>query len=666
MTGSSCNITHCTSPIGNKFNWSVGPAACDATQSTAAFVAVGSMHSISDNIAPTAGTGNFTCLPNGTFSAPLASSTCTGSCAANPPAPDPRTVAGCPVDTYGSWTQNNPYENGGYPSCWSQSVNTWSPATAPAGACKTCPAAVNDKDPAKIWTRRNVACPSGTTGTRSFEYEQERTRKTEYFCPAGTATLPAATVTYGATYTDTGVTRNEINSCTGNPCAVPSSQSWSSGSCSGGPNGGVTSIPSGSSVTFTDASAPVGGTATYSCLNGVLNSTPTAQSCATTHCNAAINFTWSGGGAACNASGSGYVAVGSSVSLSDTTPATLGSASFSCTGTGAFTQTSGSCGNQCVLPSPNPQTESQAGPLLSQTIPCAPDENGSIYQNSNSIQYRTTTYACPSTGVGAPYVSNQTAWSTPVATGWWTSYQTCTKNCQVPSPNPVVENVNQSTTGYCPSGQVTSSGATTFAQTQYGTKTTTYFCPAGASSPSSSTSFSWGATSPDPSSVCRPQACNPASPPPPVDAPYGATTSSTTTGNCPTGFGAGPMEYSYSNTPWRTTHYACGNGVWSSPTVSGYSNDRVVSTYVGAIQGCVACKTPDYNVPAYDSGSDWEACPNGKPGGRLRYWERTGTKTVHYQCATGVPVTSVSYEDSFVWGVKQFTGYGAGCGMIEQ
>lgn len=89
------------------------------------------------------------------------------------------------------------------------------------------------------------ACPSGQSGTRSWEREQASTRSVSYNCPAGTTSLPPATFGGWSAWADTGATRNQINTCT----PITSNCSWEIDVYSLAPNFGNLD---GESVSYND------------------------------------------------------------------------------------------------------------------------------------------------------------------------------------------------------------------------------------------------------------------------------------------------------------------------------------------------------------------------------------------------------------------------------
>lgn len=78
------------------------------------------------------------------------------------------------------------------------------------GSCAACPGATTETQ----WDNRSQACPSGYTGSHTWQAEQRRTKS--YSCPAGTVSLPSPSYSGWA---DTGAKRNESNTCA--PACTP-------------------------------------------------------------------------------------------------------------------------------------------------------------------------------------------------------------------------------------------------------------------------------------------------------------------------------------------------------------------------------------------------------------------------------------------------------------
>lgn len=127
----------------------------------------------------------------------------------------------CPAGTYGP---------GGKEARWQGCLNattqasTWSAwvphqeVTQPF-TCTACPATVSETE--QFWDPRSGPCPSGETGTITFEAEQVRTRDIAYACPTGTTSLPSPTTSTWSGWVDTGAIRNLVKTCTADPICTP-------------------------------------------------------------------------------------------------------------------------------------------------------------------------------------------------------------------------------------------------------------------------------------------------------------------------------------------------------------------------------------------------------------------------------------------------------------
>ena len=77
--------------------------------------------------------------------------------------------------------------------------------------CTNCPAPSTQTQ--TQWVGASAACPAGQVGSYTWEAEQSQTRTLSYNCPAGTSTLPPATVGGWSAWANTGATRNAVNTC---------------------------------------------------------------------------------------------------------------------------------------------------------------------------------------------------------------------------------------------------------------------------------------------------------------------------------------------------------------------------------------------------------------------------------------------------------------------
>jgi hypothetical protein len=113
----------------------------------------------------------------------------------------PAGTTSLPPASYGSW------------SAWSDTGATRNQVNT----CASCPAPSTQTQ--TQWVASSAACPAGYTGSHTWEREQSSSRSISYSCPAGTTTLPPATVGGWSAWADTGATRNVVNTCTAPPAA---------------------------------------------------------------------------------------------------------------------------------------------------------------------------------------------------------------------------------------------------------------------------------------------------------------------------------------------------------------------------------------------------------------------------------------------------------------
>lgn len=91
------------------------------------------------------------------------------------------------------------------------------------------------------------------------------------------------------------------------------------------------------------------------------------------------------------------------------------------------------CAQPCVLPSPNPQVDSEDR-VASQTLACPSGQLGEIIQTRDERRSRTRTASCP-TPVGSVSWSNWSGWSAwQGTTSWQTKTNSCAPACVVPTP----------------------------------------------------------------------------------------------------------------------------------------------------------------------------------------------------------------------------------------
>jgi len=252
--------------------------------------------------------------------------------------------------------------------------------------------------------------------------------------------------------------------------------------------------------------------------------------------------------------------------------------SASCTSGGGYawtpwTATFSSCAPTCVTPAQH--TFNRFSSCPSGTLTAA--------GTTTFSQYETTTYSCASPS--GPLLPHNSAWTPSAATA-------CAVACTVP-PSTV------QTRGYaCPSGQVTSSDASSFTQT----RTKSYAC----TTPTGSASASYSSWSPTSASVCAP-AC--VAPP---------AKSQTNTGTCPSGqvTSSGSSTFPQS----RTETYTC-----SSPTGSPTKSYSTWSPAASSVCAAACVARPPVSL------SQTIACPSGQATATAQT-SFTQTATRSYSC----------------------------------
>lgn len=118
------------------------------------------------------------------------------------PAPETQTL-GCPLGQFGAVQEQRAYVCSG--------SGAWGSWTLLSHTCATCPAPFNQTE--FQWVPASAPCPTGTTGSHSWEDLQTRTRTGSYNCPASTYAMPPASFNGWSTWANTGTRRNEVNTC---------------------------------------------------------------------------------------------------------------------------------------------------------------------------------------------------------------------------------------------------------------------------------------------------------------------------------------------------------------------------------------------------------------------------------------------------------------------
>lgn len=94
------------------------------------------------------------------------------------------------------------------PEAWAQPVTI---VAVTARDCTACPGPA--KEERDQWLPTSQACPSGQTGTHTWERQEARSRDVVVHCPYGITSLPRPTYGGWSAWAETGARRNEINTC---------------------------------------------------------------------------------------------------------------------------------------------------------------------------------------------------------------------------------------------------------------------------------------------------------------------------------------------------------------------------------------------------------------------------------------------------------------------
>ena len=128
--------------------------------------------------------------------------------------------ASCPAGTWGTETVRtrqvcapgdvDPNSDAAWehPEAWVQAQTV---AAVTTRDCQACPWSTREER--DQWLPTSQACPSGQTGTHTWERQQVRSRDVFTHCPFGTTALPGPTYGGWSNWVDTGARRNEVNTC---------------------------------------------------------------------------------------------------------------------------------------------------------------------------------------------------------------------------------------------------------------------------------------------------------------------------------------------------------------------------------------------------------------------------------------------------------------------
>lgn len=230
----------CTVASGTSRSWTVDGTTCAGT-SSATTIASGSSLTISSSNG-NEGAAGFTCSEGTLASTPNGTQTCVTPCAV--PSPDTETetqtrtasqdVSECGSGYTGTVNQTRtekrtrtrtaycPATTGNYAwgswSDWGSWTATTSWTTVSTNCTKLCVAPSSTTATETQWVSQSESCPTGQSGSHTWEKQQSRTATTSYTCASSTASSATASTSYSA-WADTGSTRNDTNTCVeDSPC----------------------------------------------------------------------------------------------------------------------------------------------------------------------------------------------------------------------------------------------------------------------------------------------------------------------------------------------------------------------------------------------------------------------------------------------------------------
>lgn len=283
------------------------------------------------------------------------------------------------------------------------------------------------------------------------------------------------------------------------------------------------------------------------------------------------------------------------------------------------------CAPKCVARAPT----TRAATRQNQTVSC-PSGDVTISSGSETFgQYRdgtiTTNYKCP-----APTGNDVGTDDAPVWGVWMPlASQVCAPKCVAPAT--LVEDVSETGAGYCSPGDVTPTGAASFARTRTGKKTTTYTCPSFTGNYTTNPStFEWQAWTPTASGAgCAPKCTAPA--------PTSVKTTENYTESCKTGrlTPSGAATFGQTRVKDIITDYRCSapNGyVISTPKAATYTP----WTPTEASACAPICTAPPPSTRAATPQNQTGTCAPGEvsisTGDPTFPQTRSGTITTNYSC----------------------------------
>lgn len=244
--GATCNPPPpCNVAANTARSWSVGAASCSGKQATAISIDSGDSLTVTSNNGNT-GAADYLCTEGVLATTPTTKSCTVPAAPCTLPSPSTQTntntrtatqSVNCAAGYAGKVSQSRteqqtqtrtaycPMPTGAYAwNAWS-AWSAWSATTGwttTSNTCVACPAATTESQ--TQWVAASAACPSGQTGSHTWQKEQKRTRSKSYNCPAGTAAVPAPTYGAWSAWADTGNKKSDSNTCSA-PFAVSKSDS---------------------------------------------------------------------------------------------------------------------------------------------------------------------------------------------------------------------------------------------------------------------------------------------------------------------------------------------------------------------------------------------------------------------------------------------------------
>lgn len=168
------------------------------------------------------------------------SRTCTASClitgnCCTPQWFDRNESRGCSSGQYGTLVVAQQMATTCLDATATPAPGPWVDVSVVTDTCTSCPAGGSEQE--LHWVGATNACPSGYSGSHTWEDEEIRTRSITYDCPAGTSSVPTATAGTWSSWALTGARRNEVNTCAATSCSgsdtetqlVPTSDACPSG-----------------------------------------------------------------------------------------------------------------------------------------------------------------------------------------------------------------------------------------------------------------------------------------------------------------------------------------------------------------------------------------------------------------------------------------------------